>query len=187
MDLKWQLALLSMRARRECKSHRNQESRPRNQEISRNTVNVEDTSSEAMVAIYEAGFNCCYMADDEVPTNMALMAFLDLEKSNLYSTRRMRTDLVFTSYNVVAPSPTGLFSPPTIDLSNSDLEEFQHPKFKGYGPKDSKSVCLYTSNDIKKATDYPIIEDYVSNSDEDESKEMVLKSDNVQHKPEQAN
>nr|GFB15344.1 hypothetical protein [Tanacetum cinerariifolium] len=74
----------------ECKSHRNQESRPRNQEISRNTVNVEDTSSEAMVAIYEAGFNCCYMADDEVPNNMALMAFLDLEKSNLYSTRRMR-------------------------------------------------------------------------------------------------
>nr|GFB27215.1 hypothetical protein [Tanacetum cinerariifolium] len=29
-DLKWQLALLSMRARRECKSPRNQESRPSN-------------------------------------------------------------------------------------------------------------------------------------------------------------
>nr|GEW28813.1 ribonuclease H-like domain-containing protein [Tanacetum cinerariifolium] len=48
IDLKWQLALLSMRARR---SPRNQESRPRNQDSSRKTVNVEDTSSKAMGAI----------------------------------------------------------------------------------------------------------------------------------------
>nr|GEV92980.1 hypothetical protein [Tanacetum cinerariifolium] len=54
MDLKWQLALLSMRARR---SPRTQESRPRNQDISRKTVNVEDTSSKAKVAINEAGFD----------------------------------------------------------------------------------------------------------------------------------
>nr|GEW64284.1 hypothetical protein [Tanacetum cinerariifolium] len=88
MDLKWQLALLSMRARRyfqrtvkkininrsdtagydktrvecfnchkmgyfsrECRSPRNQESRLRNQDNSRKTVNVEDTTSRAMVAI----------------------------------------------------------------------------------------------------------------------------------------
>ncbi|GJT31597.1 putative ribonuclease H-like domain-containing protein [Tanacetum coccineum] len=92
MDLKWQLALLSLKARkfyqrtgkkiiingsdtagydkskvkcfnchkmgyfaRECRGHRNQESRPRkqesrprNQESSKRTVNVEDTSSKAM-------------------------------------------------------------------------------------------------------------------------------------------
>nr|GEW98728.1 putative reverse transcriptase domain-containing protein [Tanacetum cinerariifolium] len=76
IDLKWQLALLSMRARR---SPRNQKSRPRNQDSSRKTVNVEDTSSKAMVAIDEAGFDWSYMADDEAPTNMALMAFSDLE------------------------------------------------------------------------------------------------------------
>nr|GEV10890.1 hypothetical protein [Tanacetum cinerariifolium] len=144
MDLKWQLALLRIRARRECKSPRNQESRPRNQDSSRKTVNVEDTSSKAMVEINRAGFNWSYMADDEAPTNMALMDF-------------------------------------------SDSEEFQHPEFKGYGPKDSKSVCVDTSNEIKKAHDAPIIEDWVSDSDEDESEVMVLKSDNVQHKPEQAN
>nr|GEW16938.1 hypothetical protein [Tanacetum cinerariifolium] len=80
--------------------------RPRNQDNSRKTVIVEDTSSKAIVAIDGAGFDWSYMVDDEVPTNMALMAF-----------------------------------------------------------SDSK----------------------VSDSDEDESKEMVLKSDNVQHKPEQAN
>nr|GEY74434.1 hypothetical protein [Tanacetum cinerariifolium] len=79
------------------------------------------------------------------------------------------------------------FAPPSINLSNSDLEEFQHPEFKGYGPKDSKSVCINTSNKIKKALYALITEDWVSDSDEDEFEEMVLKSDNVQHKPEQAN
>nr|GEV59559.1 copia protein [Tanacetum cinerariifolium] len=68
MDLKWQLALLSMRARRLM-----------NQDSSRKTVIVEDTSSKAMVSIDRAGFDWSYMADDEVPTNMALMAFSDLE------------------------------------------------------------------------------------------------------------
>nr|GEV01777.1 retrovirus-related Pol polyprotein from transposon TNT 1-94 [Tanacetum cinerariifolium] len=151
---------------RECRSHRNQESRPRNQDKSRKTVNVEDTSSKALVAINEAGSDWSYMADDEVPTNMALMAFSDLEALN---------------------SKTCLFAPPTIDSSNSDLEEFQHPEFKGYGPKVSKRVCLDTSNEIKKNSDALIIKVCVFDSDEYESEDMVLKSDNVQHKPEQAN
>nr|GEU86486.1 hypothetical protein [Tanacetum cinerariifolium] len=94
IDLKWQLALLSMRARRyfqrtckkifingsdtvgynktkvECFNHhkmrhfareyrslRSQESRPRNQDNSKKTVIVEDTSSKAMMAIDGAGFD----------------------------------------------------------------------------------------------------------------------------------
>nr|GEW90770.1 hypothetical protein [Tanacetum cinerariifolium] len=120
MDLKWHLALLSMRARR-----------LRNQHSSRKTVIVEDTYSKAMVAIDEAGFDWSYMAKYEVPTNMALMDFSDSE--------------------------------------------------------DSKNVCIDTSNEIKKALDAPIIKDWVTDSDEDESEVMALKSDNVQHKPEQAN
>ncbi|GKD76475.1 hypothetical protein Tco_1339096, partial [Tanacetum coccineum] len=39
--------------------------RNRNQESSRRTVNVEETSSKAMVAIDEADFDWSYMADDE--------------------------------------------------------------------------------------------------------------------------
>ncbi|GJU30578.1 putative reverse transcriptase domain-containing protein [Tanacetum coccineum] len=69
MDLKWQLALLSMKTKR-------------NQDSSRRIVNVEETSSKAMLAIDGAGFDWSYMADDEVPTNMALMAFSDSEVHN---------------------------------------------------------------------------------------------------------
>ncbi|GJT15307.1 putative ribonuclease H-like domain-containing protein [Tanacetum coccineum] len=119
MDLKWQLALLSMRTRRffqktgrkitingsdtagydkskvecfnchkmrhfamECRGHRNQDSRNRNQDGSRRTVNVEETSSKAMVAIDGAGFDWSYMINDEVPTNMALIAFSDSKVHN---------------------------------------------------------------------------------------------------------
>ncbi|GJX94362.1 ribonuclease H-like domain-containing protein [Tanacetum coccineum] len=51
MDLKWQLALLSMRTRRECIGPRKQERRNKTQDSSRRTVNVEETSSKAIVAI----------------------------------------------------------------------------------------------------------------------------------------
>nr|GEU91197.1 ribonuclease H-like domain-containing protein [Tanacetum cinerariifolium] len=53
-----------------------------NQETTKRTVNVEDTSSKAIVAIDGAGFDWSYMADDEAPTNMAFMA---LSGSEVYT------------------------------------------------------------------------------------------------------
>ncbi|GKE96390.1 hypothetical protein Tco_1581245 [Tanacetum coccineum] len=98
---------------RECKGPKNRDSRNRNQDSSRRTVNVEETSSKAIVAIDGAG--------SQIP-----------DKS--------RKGLGFVSYNVVPPPPTGLFSFSNLDLSNSSLEEFQQPEFEGYGPKTSKNV-----------------------------------------------
>ncbi|GKF10452.1 hypothetical protein Tco_0048378, partial [Tanacetum coccineum] len=51
----------------------------RNQDSSRRTINVEEISSKAMLAIDETGFDWSFMADKEVPTDMALMAFSDSE------------------------------------------------------------------------------------------------------------
>ncbi|GJV45926.1 ribonuclease H-like domain-containing protein, partial [Tanacetum coccineum] len=89
-------------------------------------------------------------------------------------------------YNAVPPPPTGLFAPPTIDLSSSGLKEFQQPEFEGYGVNVNKSVSENSSNE--KTTGAPIIKDWVSDCDEDESEAM--ESVNVQHKsepkPEQA-
>ncbi|GKA66834.1 hypothetical protein Tco_0766642 [Tanacetum coccineum] len=88
-------------------------------------------------------------------------------------------------YNAVPPPPPGLFAPPTIDLSNSGLEEFKQPAFEEYGVKVNKSVSENSYNEIKKTYDAPIIEDWIFDCDEDETLEKVLESANVQ-KPKQA-
>nr|GEW02970.1 hypothetical protein [Tanacetum cinerariifolium] len=59
---------------------KNQDSRSWNQDSSKKTVNVEETPPNAMVSIDGVCFDWSYMAEDDVPTNMALMAFSDSEK-----------------------------------------------------------------------------------------------------------
>ncbi|GJX05718.1 ribonuclease H-like domain-containing protein [Tanacetum coccineum] len=248
MNLKWQLVLLSMRTRR---GPRNQDSRNMNQDSSRRTVNVEETSSKAMLAIdgadsevhndktcsktylksfetlktqlddlriefnksefnlanYKRGLAsveeqlvfykknevifCEQLAvlkrdisykDSEISMLKSELEKLKQEKeSNQLKIEKFdnasksldkligsqipdksRKGLGFVSYNAVPPPPTGLFSPPNLDLSNSGLEEFQQPEFEGYGPKTSKNVSEDTSNEVRESPDAPMVEKLVS-------------------------
>ncbi|GJT41856.1 putative ribonuclease H-like domain-containing protein [Tanacetum coccineum] len=300
MDLKWQLALLSMKARkfyqrtgkkiiingsdtagydkkkvecfnchklghfaRECRNPRSQENRSRSQDSSRRTVNVEESSSKAMLAIDETVFDWSYMADEDASTNFALMAFsdskvqnnktcsktclkifkdlkskydklrielnksesdLDSYKKGLASVEEqlvfykknesmlydqivvLKRDASFNESDINAlkkqverlkkekednqfkihnfeKASKSLFAPPSIDLSNSGLEKFKQPEFEGYGVKVNKGASENVSKEVKKTSDAPIIEDWVSDCDEDET--VVLESLNVQ-KPKQA-
>ncbi|GJR46382.1 ribonuclease H-like domain-containing protein [Tanacetum coccineum] len=120
---------------RECRGPRNQDSRNRNQDSSRRTINVEETSSKAMVAIDGAGSQI---------------------------TDKSRKGVGFVSYNVVPPPHTGLFSPLNLDLSYSGIEEFQQPEFEGYGPHTSKSVSEDISNEVRESPNAPLVEELVS-------------------------
>ncbi|GJY47876.1 hypothetical protein Tco_0437832 [Tanacetum coccineum] len=61
------------------------------------------------------------------------------------------------------------------------------PEFEANGLRKTKGVYENSSNEVKKSLDALIIEDWVSDCDEDESEVRILKSDNVQQKPKQAN
>nr|GEX67008.1 hypothetical protein [Tanacetum cinerariifolium] len=82
IQARFSVSFAEYESKKECRSLRSQQSRPRNQDSSRKTMIVEDTSSKAMVVIDGAGFDWSYMTNDEVPTNMALTAFSDLEVHN---------------------------------------------------------------------------------------------------------
>ncbi|GJW74182.1 putative ribonuclease H-like domain-containing protein [Tanacetum coccineum] len=208
MYLKWQLALLSMRARRFYQ-----------RTGKRITINGSDTAGYDKSKV--ECFNCHKMghfARTVLPKQWWLLMELVLigvlwqmrnsYQHGSYDFLRLRglayveEQLVFYKKNEMMlcdqivvlkrditykDSDLSLFAPPTIDLSNSGLKEFQQPEFERYRFKTNKSVCENSSNEIKKTTDAPIIKDWVSDCNEDEAEVMVLKSDNVQHKPEQAN
>ncbi|GKA32694.1 hypothetical protein Tco_0719061 [Tanacetum coccineum] len=153
------------------------------------TINMEETSSKAMLAIDGAGFDWSYMADDEVPTNMALMAFSDSEfnksEFNLATYKRglasVEEQLVFykknelekikqqkesiqlkiENFDYASKSLDKLIGSHITD--NSRKEEFQQPEFEGYGPKTSKSVSEDISNEVRESPDASLVEELVSN------------------------
>ncbi|GKD39256.1 hypothetical protein Tco_1259463 [Tanacetum coccineum] len=94
IDLKWQLSLLSVREKKYYQrtgkkifinandiagAPRSKESQFKNQDNTRKQGNNEDKSSKAMLAIDGVGFDWSDMAEDQVQTNMDLMAFSDSE------------------------------------------------------------------------------------------------------------
>ncbi|GJU43251.1 ribonuclease H-like domain-containing protein [Tanacetum coccineum] len=176
MDLKWQLALLSMRTRR---GPRNQDSRNMNQDNSRRTVNVEETSSKAMVAIDGVVHNdktcskTCLKSFETLKTQLDDLR-IEFNKSefNLATYKRglasVEEQLVFYKKNEVIfceqlavlkrdisykdseiSMLKRLFSPPNLDLSYSGLEE--------ESPNAPLVKELVLDDKLKKKTIFPTI------------------------------
>nr|GFA56455.1 hypothetical protein [Tanacetum cinerariifolium] len=65
IDLRWQLSLLSIKEKRECRAQRNQDGQFMNQDNTRKQRNNEDTSSKAMMAIDGVGFDLSDMIEEQ--------------------------------------------------------------------------------------------------------------------------
>ncbi|GJZ16202.1 hypothetical protein Tco_0551879 [Tanacetum coccineum] len=177
---------------------------------SRRTVNVEETSSKAMVAIDGAGFDWSFMAEEEVTTNMTLMAFSDSEnlinlefniatykrgfesvKNNLSVTRK--NNVCKFSDHISVLKRDASFKDSKIIALKSEIEklkiekELEKPEFKGYKPKASKSVSVDTSNEIKKTPDTPLVEELMSKKEKQTGFptkiEFVKQQDKTSRKP----
>ncbi|GJZ29603.1 ribonuclease H-like domain-containing protein [Tanacetum coccineum] len=229
MDLKWQLSLLSMRAKRyfqrtgkkifinandtvgydkskvecfnchkmghfarECRTPSNKEGQFRNQDNTRKQGNNEDTSSKAMLAINGVGFEWSDMAEEQVQTNMALMAFQTLsefekvkqekegiefkiekfDKASKDLDKLLESQITDKSkkglgYSVVLPPHLLIYNrPKKLDLSYYGLDEFKEPEFKGYGTENSKKesniVCDKKSYDSKENSNNSLVKEHVS-------------------------
>nr|GEU30564.1 hypothetical protein [Tanacetum cinerariifolium] len=105
IDLKWQMVMLTMRARRECRSPRDN----RNKEPTRRTVPVEVSTSNALVSQCDAvgSYDWSFQADEE-PTNYALMAYaLSGSSSSSGSNNEcMRTRSSSNPVGESSPNPT---------------------------------------------------------------------------------
>ncbi|GKA71876.1 putative ribonuclease H-like domain-containing protein [Tanacetum coccineum] len=235
MDLKWQLALLCLKARKFYQGTENAK-----------VLGIKKAglgNKKAGLGIKKAQKEL-FMADEEVPTNLALMAFSDSEYDSLRvelnksefdlatykrGLASVEEQLVFYKKNevmlcdqIAVLKRDASFRDSEINALNIQIEKLKKEKEsnqikidkfenfsksldkligsqisnnnrKGVGynvvpPPPTGLVSKNSSNEIKKTNGAPIIKDWVSDCDEDESE--VMESDNVQHKsepkPEQA-
>nr|GEU42564.1 retrovirus-related Pol polyprotein from transposon TNT 1-94 [Tanacetum cinerariifolium] len=181
---------------------RGQDNRSRN--VTRKIVPLETPNSSALVSCDRLGGYDWSDQAEEGPTNYALMAYstlsasssdserLDLAKAEKEGIQLNVNKLENASkslnkiiecqivdnykkglgYNVVPPPYTCLFPPLKSDLSSTGLEElFNEPKIEK--SKDKSNEVEHES--LKKPSDAPIIEDWVTDNEEEEVEKQEVK------------
>ncbi|GJV19913.1 putative ribonuclease H-like domain-containing protein [Tanacetum coccineum] len=200
MDLKWQLALLSMRTRRffqktgrKITINGSDTAGYDKSKVEFSTVTSWDTlqgnAGELGTKIAGTGIKTAlesYMADDEVPTNMALMDFSDSENEVIFCEQlavlkrdisykdseisvlkgeleklkqeKESNQLKIENFDNASKSLDKLIGSQIPDKSRKGLG---FPEFEGYGPKTSKNVCEDTSNKVRESPDASMVEKLV--------------------------
>ncbi|GKB67093.1 putative ribonuclease H-like domain-containing protein [Tanacetum coccineum] len=167
IDLKWQLSLLNVRAKKYYQRTDKKifingndiagydKSKVECYNCHKKQGNNEDTS-KAMLAIDGVGFDWSDMAEELVQTNMALMAFSDSEVytdktcsktclKNYETFKKQYDDLLAKQHQTKFKAITYKRGLDTVEAqlvtyrkNEICLDEFKEPEFKGYGPENSK-------------------------------------------------
>ncbi|GJX56590.1 putative ribonuclease H-like domain-containing protein [Tanacetum coccineum] len=154
MDLKWNMAYLSMR-QKNVSMPLKWDNLPENAEHQRSKGQQKLESSD--------------MAKEEIQANMALMAFSD---SEVREKEGLSLRIAKVCKNI--KDLDQLLASQITDKSKKGLEEFKQPEVNEYGSRDSSvkptTGCDKEEEEPKKArenTDAPIIEDWVSDDEDD--------------------
>ncbi|GJT34145.1 hypothetical protein Tco_0924564 [Tanacetum coccineum] len=181
MDLRWNIAMLTMRVRRFLKntgrkldmdnkerirSPRKQDSR--NKEPIRRNVPVEETTSNALVSqCDDFGYDWSDQAE-EGPTNFALMAYSLTSLSSSTNSEIMDKCKTRLGYNVVPPPYTRNFMPQKSDLVYLSLDDFVDVN-ESVSEHIAEKPTVETNEPktARKKNGASIIEEWVYDSDEE--------------------
>nr|GEW44523.1 copia protein [Tanacetum cinerariifolium] len=182
MDLRWNISMLTMRARRSLKNTRrkldmdnkeriraprNQDSR--NREPIRRIVPVEATTSNALVSQCDGLSYEWSDQAEEGPTNFALMAYSSTSSSSFTNSKIMDKCKTRLGYNVFPPPYTVNFMPPKPDLVYPSLNDFVDVNESVSESVLEKPTIEYNEpNTVRKENRAPIIKDWVSESEEED-------------------
>nr|GEV75958.1 hypothetical protein [Tanacetum cinerariifolium] len=164
MDLRWQMAMLTIRDRKECRAPRNQYNK--HKKSSRRSVPVKTSASIALVSCDGLGGYDWSDQAEEGP-NCALMAFLSLSSNSKVKGLKKEQKRVFS----VPPPYTGNFMPLTPELSYTGLDEFANKLVvENYKAKSSDEEPKV----VRKNDDALIIKEWVSDNEEEKVSQLKV-------------